>query len=113
MPAHTESFSRGFDHGNFGNAYESTDYEEWIESVDLAEAAEDIEGFDESEFRAGLMLGFFSSYEIHEIESDFADEIEVLRAKYRPDETCDCTRGTFCNVAHEPTICQCGQCPKL
>lgn len=25
---------------------------------------------------------------------------------------CDCHTGGFCNVAHEPTICPCGQCPK-
>lgn len=25
---------------------------------------------------------------------------------------CQCHDGRFCDVAHEPTICPCGQCPK-
>jgi len=106
MPAHTESFSRGFDHGNYGNAYESQDWDSFSEDMETPE------GLDPVEYHVGAMLGFFSSYEIHEIEGDYQEEIEALRAKYQPDEICACTRGTFCDVAHEPTICQCGQCPK-
>lgn len=108
MPSHSESYSRGFDHGNYGNAYETSDWEAFV----MGRHAETPEGLDETEYRAGMLLGFFSSYEIHEIPGEVADEVERLRAKYRPGDTCACTRGTFCDVAHEPTICQCGKCPK-
>lgn len=72
------SFHRGFDRGNYGNAYESTDWETWSEDQ---ETPDDIENFNKAEFMAGLLLGFFSSYEIHEIgDCDLADQVEALRA---------------------------------
>ncbi len=50
--------SRAFDAGNYGNAYESTD----LEDFDLDEMSE--------HERAAFVLGFFGSYSLDEIGSD-------------------------------------------
>lgn len=52
-----ECFSRGYDHGNYAAAYNTEDY---------SEALRDINGTN-GFYRAGHLLGFFSSYELHEI----------------------------------------------
>ena len=70
-----ESYSRGFDRGNFGNAYESQDWDSWY-----ADNCETPEGMDRSAYQDGLLLGFFSSYEISEISDDMAaEEVASLR----------------------------------
>lgn len=52
-------FSNGFDHGNYCNAYETEDFEI---------AGRCLKGKSEY-FVAGFVLGFYSSYEIHEVPS--------------------------------------------
>ena len=80
---HTLAFSRGFAHGNYGNAYESQDWESWSE--DQEDEAVVFEGEDGTpeDYRAGLMLGFFSSYELDEIgDEELRMEVERLAAEY-------------------------------
>jgi hypothetical protein len=62
--------SRGFDAGNYATAYEGEDYEVhqrriWCK-VDL--------------YKQAHMLGFFSSYELHEIPEQYREEVEHLRS---------------------------------
>lgn len=77
----TESFSRGYDHGNYGNAYESQDWETW--SADQ----ETPEGLDAQEYAHGMLLGFFSSFEAHEIGDEMlAQEVSYLRERYSLDQ---------------------------
>lgn len=69
-----ESFSRGYDAGNYGNAYESTDWHRWS-----AKRLDDTT----VEYRQGAILGFFSSYELHEIDDEECRAlVETLRAKH-------------------------------
>ena len=68
-------FSRGYDRGNYGNAYESGDWETWAERNELSERSQP--------YQEGMVLGFFSSYELHEIsDEDVRDQVEALRAKH-------------------------------
>ena len=61
--------SRGFDHGNFASAYETTDYDIAARNVN------GVTGF----FRVGMMLGFFSSYELSEVPSKHRESVERYR----------------------------------
>jgi hypothetical protein len=74
-----EAFSRGFARGNYGNAYESQDWESWYaDNCDPPDGCEAPEAY-----AAGCLLGFFSSYEIHEIgDPDVAEAVEALRGVY-------------------------------
>lgn len=74
-----ESFSRGFDHGNYGSAYESQDWESWF--ADNSDSCP--EGADPQAWAEGCLLGFFSSFEIDEIPDEVvAEEVGALRAKW-------------------------------
>lgn len=69
-------FSHGFDRGNYGNAYESQDWESWSER----------QGEQSEVYRQGMLLGFFSSYEIDEISDELiAGEVAYLRDIYGDD----------------------------
>lgn len=81
MRTRNESFSDGFDHGNYGNAYESQDWGSWYAD----NCTEPAEAEDPDAYRAGMLLGFFSSYELHEIPADIADDVEQLRAEWGED----------------------------
>lgn len=71
----TEAFSRGYDAGNYGNAYESQDFASWYDARNI--------GNKPAEYCEGAILGFFSSYELHEISDEIArDDVAALRAKY-------------------------------
>ena len=75
---HSESFSAGFDRGNYGNAYESQDWDSWY-----ADNGEPPEGMERYAYQEGMLLGFFSSYEIEEIADDVqAEAVASLRAQY-------------------------------
>lgn len=66
-------YSRGWDRGNYGSAYESTDWDTWY-STTVAHS---------NAYREGMLLGFFSSYELDEITDEYVrEEVEALRAKY-------------------------------
>jgi len=67
-----EAFSRGFDHGNFANAYETEDCDVMLQSAKIPKKHG-------KEFTEGAILGFFLSYELHEIPGEYVDEVERLR----------------------------------
>lgn len=64
-----ERFSRGFDRGNYASAYERSE-------------PEDVEDKPEA-YRDGYLIGFFSSFELHEIPYEWRDKLEELRRKYK------------------------------
>lgn len=67
-------YARGFDRGNYGNAYESNDWDTWYANNC---------GTYPKAYRDGMLLGFFSSYELDEIDDECVREtVEQLRAKY-------------------------------
>lgn len=68
-------YSRGFDRGNYGNAYESQDWSTWSKRNGYARQSE--------AYRDGMVLGFFSSYELGEIVShSMRRQVKSLRAMY-------------------------------
>ena len=75
----------GFDAGNFAAAYTSTDLETaWAASSDEDNHQEDLSSEESTAiFRAGFVLGFFSSYELEEIlEDEEREEYEEAKSKY-------------------------------
>lgn len=71
-------YSNGYDRGNYGNAYESGDWEAWAERNEFTERSK--------AYRDGMVMGFFSSYELHEIDDEIMrDHVEALRGKYGDD----------------------------
>lgn len=79
MKIQNESYNIGFHRGNYGNAYETEDWQEFYEkNQDKVAKAKDPEAF----FN-GMLLGFFSTYEIHEIgDSELAEQVSYLRSEY-------------------------------
>ena len=70
----TEDFTRGFDRGNYGNVYETEDWDTFYCRQPLG---------DSEDYHEGLLLGFFSSYELEEIVDNAAAEmVHTLRAKW-------------------------------
>ena len=68
---------RGFDAGNYCNAYETEDW-------DLAK--QKIESGYTEFYRMAFLLGFFSTYELHEITDELLrDEVEHYREVFRKD----------------------------
>jgi hypothetical protein len=73
-----ESYSLGFDRGNYGNAYESQDWHSWY-----SENCVTPDGLLSEAYQNGMLLGFFSSYEISEIsDPDIAETVDSLRKMY-------------------------------
>lgn len=75
---------RGFDAGNFANAYESTDLGEAIESDEEEHEDEpDHPGhashFDHAAYLDAFVLGFFGSYEDHEIDGESIERVIEAR----------------------------------
>jgi hypothetical protein len=56
-----DRLSQGFSAGNYCNAYETDDYDKAIKQRDLLGSGED--------FATAFIMGFFASYELHEIPS--------------------------------------------
>lgn len=59
---------RGFEAGNFANAYETDDLEIALENADHKLGQDYLDAF---------IMGFFSTYELHEIPSDNLDQYET------------------------------------
>ena len=85
------AFIRGYSAGNYANAYDTTDWHEWSEDKDGIEvtSGEGIPGVGtrcdvaNQMFWDGALLGFFSSYELHEIADEaLRDQVRYLRALY-------------------------------
>lgn len=97
------TLSRGFDAGNYGNAYENEDWQAWLErkrAKKQPKAAKPAPELVEA-WEAAAILGFFGSYELHEIPDSARDAfieaylseygLMVLEAGYcdiRPDVEC-------------------------
>ena len=75
----SESFQRGYDRGNYGAAYESQDFESWEVTQKPSK------GLDPEDFRAGMLVGFFSSYEDCEIPEEYRDEVTAIRGENQED----------------------------
>ena len=65
--------SYGFDHGNYANAYETEDLETMLSDLPAGRSGA---------YRGGAVLGFFSSYERHEVPADAVDEYDNAMANY-------------------------------
>lgn len=75
------AFSRGFDRGNYGNAYESQDWDSWYEKQ--LDNVHDEELHHSKEYQEGMLLGFFSSYELNEITDEvLREDLRALRAEH-------------------------------
>ena len=76
-------FSRAYDIGNYGHAYEDKwtgkhdDYRNWRDSID-ASSYGFTRGCDSAAFEAGLAWGYFSSFELYEIPASIRDWISVM-----------------------------------
>ena len=76
----SEHYFRGYDRGNYGAAYESEDWESWREENAPPEG---LTSEQRADYEAGMLLGFFSSFEVYEIgDPDVADQVEHLRTQY-------------------------------
>lgn len=68
-------FSRGFDRGNYASAYESEDWPSWYDANDIGNTS--------APYCEGVILGFFSSFELDEISDEIArEDVRVLRLKH-------------------------------
>lgn len=74
-----EAFSRGFDRGSYGNAYESQNWASWYANLLPLK----VHALYPEIYREGLLLGFFSSYELHEVPMPFRSEVKALREKHK------------------------------
>ena len=68
--------SRGYDHGNFANAYETTSYTRALRSLTGARRKS-------NNFVIGFTAGFFSSYEDTEIPEMWLDAVKQCREVMR------------------------------
>ena len=76
------SLSRGFDAGNFANAYTSEDFGARSVQTELTRALFVRRAREQEAFRAGFVLGFFASYEDHEIPSEHFESFEEARSEW-------------------------------
>lgn len=65
----------GFEHGNYAAAYETADFGQVRVKAGLAP-------LDATYYKHGMLLGFYSSYEIHEIPEEYQDRVATLRTRY-------------------------------
>ncbi len=68
---------QGWDRGNYGAAYESEDFGAWI-SVQTIPKEFAGSPSASSAYQAGMAIGFFSSFEDHEIEAEWRDYVLAL-----------------------------------
>ena len=73
-----EAYARGFERGNYGAAYESEDWDSWYANNCTPACTEFADAYAD-----GMLLGFHSSLEVHEIgDPQVAEMVDSLRAKY-------------------------------
>ncbi len=75
--------SRGFDAGNYGNAYESVLWIRWCRMRNMRPDSN-------TWYARGCLLGFFSSYELHEVPSTLRERVAALRALHDYDACATC-----------------------
>ena len=71
-----DSLSRGFDAGNYANAYESENLSKAWKKRRVKQTS--------PAYRAAYVLGFFSSYETHEVPETYRDELIEAERTYGP-----------------------------
>ena len=77
--------SRGFDAGNYANAYTSTDLQDaWEAECDEAEENDDYDRVKSEAFHGAFVIGFFGSYELHEIPEDARDDYDAAIGRFAP-----------------------------
>lgn len=65
-----EALDRGYDAGNYAHAYQSNDLDTSFEVAEDFELNDPYREPFPREFRAGFVLGFFSSYEVEELDGE-------------------------------------------
>jgi len=71
------AINRGHSAGNYANAYVSTDLDDAWERHVASSDFEQLDTVERSLVRAGFVIGFFSSYESHEVPGEHAEEHEA------------------------------------
>lgn len=71
-----ELLSRGFDAGNYDSVYVSEDY---MVAFSRRSAGEPLSAHDA--WCTGYVLGFFSSWELHEVPQDLQEMVTVARTR--------------------------------
>ncbi len=76
-----EEFSCGFSAGNYASAYSTEDYALALaqDHEDYDEALENLRSDEPLPYRVGHLLGFFSSYELHEVPDDWRRDVRRFR----------------------------------
>lgn len=79
------AISHGFDSGNFDNAYSGAYFEECLEEAIEALDCDQFADFTEKAvkaFKTAYTLGWFSSYELHEMGEHEETYTEALNSEY-------------------------------
>lgn len=71
------NFNNGFTQGDYASAYKTTDYDVFLDKLPGNAS------FVCHHFRMGCLLGFFNTYELHEIPSEWRDTVELARSNYK------------------------------
>ena len=87
--AQKDDVNHGFSAGNYANAYETTDYETAVARLSMNRPAEYI---------AAFTLGFFASYELHEMTTD---EAEAFTKAYKSPGGRECVAAGYCDPRPE------------
>lgn len=77
-----EAFVRGNEAGNYCEAYERSD----LPGDEVIAAQAKRRGYEKAKFTDGFVLGFFASYETHEIPYEHRGRVESLRKIYCPED---------------------------
>ena len=78
MDEHNQSELRhGFQDGNYANAYETEDYQTFLDNLPKGKP------YGRYFYRIGCLLGFFSSYELHEVPDDWQERVRIARNNYK------------------------------
>ncbi len=80
-----QALSRGFDSGNYANAYTSEDFDQAWEAEDDEDRNESDERvFKHPAFKSAFLIGFFGSYEEDEIPRTYVDDWRDAMHAYAP-----------------------------
>lgn len=79
----TTAFSLGYNHGNYGNAYESNNWRTWIAEQTPPD------NVDAASWLTGVHFGYWGSYEGHEIPNDVRDAVLAVLNDSDNRQLCD------------------------
>jgi hypothetical protein len=74
-----EAIERGFDAGNYANAYVSEDFDTAWDANSKLDPRYPLESY-----RDAFLIGFFSSYEDHELPTEYQEHVTSVRLAMRP-----------------------------